>query len=325
MDYSEISVKILAPFFYPWLSNQRIFWLYLAAALVLAAGVYFLARRRADRAAAGGLIAFLFPKKIFAHRSAWVDYRYLFINTIGFALLIAPILFGAGPVADWVAAQLQPLAGENRISGKPGWVDHFIYTLCLVLVFDGAVFLGHWLQHKVPVLWEFHKVHHSAAVLTPITVYRMHPVDDIVIGLLVSLAMGMTDGVFHTFYATSPTTLMLFNLNVFVFAFYLVGYNLRHSHVWLAYPRGLSHLLISPAQHQVHHSKDPIHYDRNFGFIFAFWDWFAGSLYLAGKREELRLGLANDEHLAFDSVWALYARPFRVLWRRYWPMGNESI
>src|SRR4029453_5732873 len=35
---------------------------------------------------------------------------------------------------------------------------------------------NHWLSHKVPLLWEFHKVHHNAEVLTPLTNFRVHPV-----------------------------------------------------------------------------------------------------------------------------------------------------
>ena len=45
---------------------------------------------------------------------------------------------------------------------------------------DAALWFTHWLFHVVPELWEFHKVHHSAEVMTPITAARMHPVEEIV-------------------------------------------------------------------------------------------------------------------------------------------------
>lgn len=326
MDIAAIFAKVVGPLFYPWLSNQRIYWLYLGSALLIAIAAYLVARRGAAGVPKpeGGLFRFLFPAAVFGHRSAWVDYKYFLVNRVGFALLVTPVLLGTGPVSDFVAAALGPIAGGLGALRTPQAVDHLLYTVCMVLALDGALYLGHWLQHKVPALWEFHKVHHSAQVLTPISVYRMHPVDDILTGVLTALAVGAADGLFRCFYAATPTTVMLFNLNVFVFLFYLAGYNLRHSHIWVAYPRALSHFLISPAQHQIHHSSDPVHYDRNFGFIFAFWDWFAGTLYVPKGREALDLGLADDEHFAFDSVWQLYARPFRVLWRRYWPQAKET-
>ena len=44
--------------------------------------------------------------------------------------------------------------------------------------------------HKIPALWEFHKVHHSAEVMTPLTELRQHPVEIIVVVNLIGLATG---------------------------------------------------------------------------------------------------------------------------------------
>ena len=51
-------------------------------------------------------------------------------------------------------------------------------------------------KHHVPVLWEFLKAHHSAQVLTPITVFRMYPIDDILSGIRTALPIGTVAGVF---------------------------------------------------------------------------------------------------------------------------------
>ena len=111
---------------------------------------------------------------------------------------------------------------------------------------------------------------------------------------------------------------MIFGINAGLLIFYVAGYNLRHSHIWLSYSPALSHLLISPAQHQIHHSLNPKHYDKNFGFIFAFWDWSAKTLYVPREREELSFGLSGGEHREFDGLIALYLRPvLRLLtWHR---------
>ena len=42
-----------------------------------------------------------------------------------------------------------------------------VITAMLFLSYELGYWFNHWLSHKVPVLWEFHKVHHSATVLTP--------------------------------------------------------------------------------------------------------------------------------------------------------------
>ena len=65
--------------------------------------------------------------------------------------------------------------------------------------------------------------------------------------------------------------------------------NLRHSHVWITYGRIMERLLISPAQHQIHHSKNKVHFDRNFGVVLAIWDGMFGTLELAGKKTKNKI------------------------------------
>jgi sterol desaturase/sphingolipid hydroxylase (fatty acid hydroxylase superfamily) len=313
-----IVAKALLPFFYPLSAYQRIYWLYLAAALVLAVAVYCVRRRVNPFSAIPEIGTYLFPWRLIAHRSAVIDYKYFFINRFAFALLITPVLLGVPRVAETTIELFGATFGRYG-QAVAGTADSLLYTLCLILAFDAAVFFAHYLQHRIPVLWEFHKIHHSAAVLTPITVYRMHPMDDILTGLTVALFFGVVEGLFQSFYATMPSLFDVLGVNIVLFGFYMMGYNLRHSHVWLSYPGWVSHIFISPAQHQIHHSMAPRHLDRNMGLIFAFWDAAARTLYVPKSRENLDFGLVNDEHLAFDSVWQLYARPFRVLAHRYFP------
>lgn len=103
------------------------------------------------------------------------------------------------------------------------------------------------------------------------------------------------------------------SINAVDFAWNATGSNLRHSHVWLSYPRWLSHLLISPAMHQVHHSADPRHHDKNLGNIFALWDWLFGTLYLPERVEPVSFGL-GDAGAGHETLRGLYARPFVDAW-----------
>ena len=67
--------------------------------------------------------------------------------------------------------------------------------------------------------------------------------------------------------------------------------HLRHSHVALPFPHWLSHVLVSPHMHQVHHSVEERHHDRNYATVFALWDWIFGSLYIPHPRERFRFGV----------------------------------
>ena len=74
----------------------------------------------------------------------------------------------------------------------------------------------------------------------------------------------------------------------------MLGANLRHSHLWFSYGRFLEHIFISPAQHQIHHSNDKMHYETNYGVVLSVWDWAFGSLYIASTKSQ-RLSFGLDE------------------------------
>jgi sterol desaturase/sphingolipid hydroxylase (fatty acid hydroxylase superfamily) len=95
--------------------------------------------------------------------------------------------------------------------------------------------------------------------------------------------------------SVGPLTLL--GVNVFTLAWNLAFSHLRHSHVALSFPRWLSHVLVSPHMHQVHHSVEERHHDRNFATVFALWDWAFGTLYIPRRDERFRFGL-EAEHPA---------------------------
>jgi sterol desaturase/sphingolipid hydroxylase (fatty acid hydroxylase superfamily) len=75
----------------------------------------------------------------------------------------------------------------------------------------------------------------------------------------------------------------------------MLGSNLRHSHIWMGFGPVLSYVFISPAQHQVHHSRAAEHHNKNYGEIFAFWDFMFGTLYVPQGEEKLEFGLADKQ------------------------------
>ncbi len=66
------------------------------------------------------------------------------------------------------------------ISGTPGPVTVLVFTATMLLAYDLSYYLYHVAQHRWPVLWELHKVHHSAEVLVGITKDRVHPLDELI-------------------------------------------------------------------------------------------------------------------------------------------------
>ncbi|MDP2356719.1 MAG: sterol desaturase family protein [Beijerinckiaceae bacterium] len=72
-------------------------------------------------------------------------------------------------------------------------------------------------------------------------------------------------------------------------------------------------ILLSPAHHQVHHSVDPKHHNRNMGACLAIWDWLFGTLYVpAREREVSKFGLGDEVTEPHDAVAALFEPIYRT-------------
>ena len=306
MDY--LVARLIDPLFMPVHPGERVYWLYLASGLAFAVVLYFTRTRRL--ASLRGLLGYLLPRRVWLHASALLDYKFFVVNRIVFGLLMLPALPAAALGAAGITSVLLGFVFGESNSGSIGPTGILLQTALSALALDLGLFIAHRLQHEVPMLWEFHKVHHSAEVLTPVTAYRMHPVDDLISMGLSGALGGIVTGVFQFLDPGNPGPLVLLGLHAAVFAYYLAGFNLRHSHAWLDYPRWLGRVLISPAQHQIHHSDAPQHAGKNLGFIFSFWDAACGTLWVPAKRERLTFGLARRDDWGYTSIRRLYFVPF---------------
>jgi len=280
--------QLVGPFLDP---RKRVFFGYLISALLIAFCVQWFTIRIGN----ANIRSPLFSRKTWWSPSARLDYMIAALNqavTVGLAgclltkLTVATLIFEAMHI--WFDGRVS--AGENM----PDWVIASGFTVTLFLFDDIAKYLVHRALHRIPVLWCFHKVHHSAETLTPLTVYRTHPVEGIIFAFRATLVQGATIAAFFFFFGDRVELLTVLGVNIILFAFNAAGSNLRHSHVWISYGRHLERFLISPAQHQIHHSVDPRHIDKNYGAILALWDWIGGSLVLAGARETLQFGLQKE-------------------------------
>lgn len=294
------------------ISNSVISWIYLVPAILVAFVIFVVERKYSDkRRTVYRLSSFCFPKSILCHKSAKTDYRYYMSLLVVGPLL--PVLSMVIP-STFIAAYLVEVYGVLNSTTPIGiqsvtWIDRILYMVFFLMVTDCAYFVFHYLFHKVPLLWEFHKVHHSAQVLTPVTALRLHPVDSIFQELFVGVTAGVFNGVYAIVYAEEITMYTVFNISILAFIYHLTSH-LRHSHIWLHYGWTLSHVFSSPAQHQIHHSKEPRHIDKNFGLVLSIWDWMAGTLYVPRGKEQFSLGLRDREDEEYQTVLQCYLRPF---------------
>lgn len=302
----------------PFDPNSRIYVLYLLTSMLLAFLVYHRLRKTRSNEATT-FLGFLFPRRIWSHPSAWLDVRYYFFHRMtGYFFATAGGVFATVSVFMLLTG-LEGLPDPSETTVLTGWqglAASIGFTIIAIIVADFTAFYVHYLQHKIPLLWQFHKVHHSAEVMHPLSNYREHPIDNLAYSLTIGASYGAVFAVAMHVFGYMPDTISLFGVPAFTFLFNISGYNLRHSHVWLRWPGRWSMVFPSPAHHQVHHSSHPDHLDKNFAFFLPIWDVLFGCYVMPEDNRNVKFGVTEkDRGHELNSCLKLYFLPFRDAWR----------
>ena len=304
----ELISDFLQPLFEEFANPQkRIFVGYLASAVLLALIWLCIA----ERASAKTAIKKIFDKNVWLSTSSLADFKIILVNRVVMsgtaAALISQITISTF-LYKLLHGQtlIEPLALHFTSAGTVA----ALFTVFFFVIDDFSRFYVHRLMHRIPVLWAFHQVHHSAETMTPFTIFRTHPIEGLIFALRTSIVQGIVISIFLFLFGSKVDLITVFGASAGVVIFHSLGSNLRHSHIKIRYPRAIELFFISPGQHQIHHSTEKRHFDKNFGVALAVWDLIFGSL-LHSESQIHKFGLATrfgEKH----NLLHLYVEPFKA-------------
>lgn len=319
--YSDLAKRVADSLYESVMPGSRtssLHWPLLILMFALAIALFVIRNRRGARDENGqeratGLLEYLLPRRIYAHPSARVD---IWLYLLDRALIPVWIVLGLGVIAPFVERHTMMLAGRLFGPGHVfpvtlGW--RLAYGLLTLLVADMIFYFTHLFGHRTKIGWAFHKVHHSAEVLTPLTRYREHFVEGIYYAAGSAAGLGFCGGVFAYLLQGSITQVTLMNLGIFAFLFALNA-NFRHYHVSLRYPPWLERWLQSPGLHHFHHSYSPHHWDTNLGLVTSIWDRLVGTLYIGPRYEATPWGLPPEQQVRYRTFSQNVLGPFREIY-----------
>jgi len=224
-----------------------------------------------------------------------------FLQTIVVRNIITVVLIFTA--ADWFQKHASHLAiplGE----GWPVWAK----VLLAVLITDFLAWFHHLVRHKVPMFWEFHKIHHSQHHMNPLTDFRVHPVDYLIATMILIVP--------HLILQVDAPTIVLVGI---VIQWHTMLY---HSNLRTTYGP-LRFILVSPQSHRIHHSHEREHFDSNFGVIFSIWDRLFGTQVWdtkvypgTGVEESFPRERSMREVLMLKAWWHQMLQPFRQFFRK---------
>lgn len=283
--------------------DSRFYWVYCLTGIVMAAYVYH------KREPGTSFRDLLLDPVVWGSRSAQNDYWILVITAALKFTVLSWAFLNWRPIAAWIADTLRALGVEGTVTDGSALAVGLALTLTLFLVDDFLRWWLHYVMHKVPELWEFHKVHHSAEVLNFTTSERIHPVEILITSAVIAIGAGVVNGLYIAFFGDHLTLVTVFGANAFLVAFNIAGGVLRHSPFWVSFGPAVERWVISPAMHQIHHSDNPAHFDKNMGGSLAIWDRMFGTIHIPSGREVERFGIGGETP-EFRSLATIYFKPF---------------
>jgi sterol desaturase/sphingolipid hydroxylase (fatty acid hydroxylase superfamily) len=206
--------------------------------------------------------------------------------------LVLGLAFGGATVAVAGWADDNRLGLLNALGGP--WPVRL--ALALVLL-DGWMYVWHRLNHAVPLLWRFHRMHHSDPAMDVTTATRFH------LGEHVGAALARLGLI----------PLIGFDLgHLLAYDVLVIGVTqFHHSNVSLGrWDRPLRWLVVTPDFHKVHHSRWRPETDSNFATVLSVWDRLAGSYRMRGDLAAIEFGLDGFDAPGWQSVGGLLKTPF---------------
>ncbi len=266
--------------------------------LVIAfAFIWFIKKRKSRHFSYRTFRAAFLSTRIWWSKSSRIDYLSLFVNSICLASVTYIIArnFSGTATADSLAVTNMLVTAFGQIESPVNTFEAILLTsVTAFIVYDFFNYWYHRTLHEALYLWRIHSRHHSATNLTPFTNFRAHPLEAILRLPITYCASLLISGSCNYLLGGSASELLILGTNVFGFFILIFAGTLVHSHVFLCFPRWLSHIVVSPAMHQVHHSCLAQHRNKNYGSNLAIWDWFFDTLYLPANDEKVVFGLSQN-------------------------------
>ena len=238
--------------------------------------------KRGRRVRARTILRALFPKRILHSRSNEADVGYLIFNVFVYGVMLGWAVLSYQFISNGIISGLVALFGPVSPSNLAGYVTRSVITVMLFLAYELGYWFNHLAQPQGAAAVGIPQVHHNGSA------HAAHEFPR---------APGLRLGLHQHSCVLGRGRQRFRQLHVRRDGLPVRDVRYEHHpgavHSRLCAPPAFAHVdrvprrpgahLRQPAHHQVHHSANPKHFNKNFGSCLALWDWMFGTLYVPGK------------------------------------------
>jgi sterol desaturase/sphingolipid hydroxylase (fatty acid hydroxylase superfamily) len=210
----------------------------------------------------------------------WMDGFYMFFNYFLFSLIAYNAISNVAVTAfnDFLNLFGIKNLAAIQIQTWPKWAQ----LLTLFIIADFIQWNVHRTLHRVPWMWEFHKVHHSVKEM----------------GFAAHLRFHWMESIFYKTAQYIPLAMIGFGLKDFfvVHIFTTAIGHFNHANLNISYGP-LKYIFNNPKMHIWHHAKTlpDGSYGVNYGLTLSVWDYIFRTNYIPTNGRDIELGFTNDE------------------------------
>ena len=215
----------------------------------------------------------------------WMDGFYMFFNFFIFSIVITGVYDILALLFSSVNITMKSLTLFD-ISEWPMWSQLFVFFIIL----DFVQWFTHVLLHRYPVLWKFHKVHHSVKEMWFAAHLRYHWMENIFYKPLKTFGVMLIGGF-------EPEQAYIIN-----FITIAIGH-LNHSNVKITWGP-LKYIFNNPVMHLYHHASvlPEGRYGVNYGISLSLWDYIFKTNYIPEESGTVEIGFEGDDKFPNDFI-----------------------
>ncbi|MBU0731014.1 MAG: sterol desaturase family protein [Proteobacteria bacterium] len=233
-----------------------------------------------------GLLLFLLIELSFSYRASRYSKIRRWLANIPISIIsgVMYYMLYAGLLASvFTLIETDKLGMLNNLGLSFGWRVFFG-----ILLLDFVIYVWHLLNHEMPLLWRFHRVHHCDLYMDVSTAVRFHPGEILLSGLV--------------------RLMVIYSFGIPLFAYVLfevlvnIAIQFHHSSIKInpAFENLWQLLFVPPSMHRIHHSVKIKERDSNYGVIFSLWDRFIGTLTTGIDQKGIVTGIGS--HRKFEKL-----------------------
>ncbi|PCJ48684.1 MAG: sterol desaturase [Gammaproteobacteria bacterium] len=209
----------------------------------------------------------------------WLDGFYMFFNFFIFTVFISGFYKIGGLMFSSFGVTMDSIS-LIQLEDLPSWLQ----LLTFFILLDFVQWITHILLHRIPIFWNFHKVHHSVKEMGFAAHLRYHWMENILYKPFKTLAVMLLGGF-------EPQ-------QAFLVHFFAISIgHLNHANIKLTYGP-LKYIFNNPVMHLYHHAYHlpKGKFGVNFAISLSLWDYLFKTNYIPEDSGTVLLGFDGDEH-----------------------------